>query len=111
MVFDPTRPKVQTYISYTYPQLLTRLGEVVAELIQLNDEYFRMKGDEVRAKAESWINSMEETIKGRERDVELATYNVTASVFECRSSIEAVTEEKQFLLILLNRKDILHEVI
>lgn len=105
MVFDPSRPKVQTYISLTYTELLTRYGEVVAELIQLNDEYFRMKGDEVRVKAEAWINSMEETIRGRERDVELATYNVTASVFECRSSIESVTEEKNYLLILLNRKD------
>ena len=60
-----------------------------------------MQGDEVRTKAEAWMSSGETTVTGRQRDVDLSTYHVTASILSVRGDIESLKAEREYLLILL----------
>lgn len=100
-MIDPSRPRIQDYPTWDRSTLIARLADLLAELTSTTDDYWRMKADEVRAKSESWLSSTEETVKGRERDVELATFNTTASVFETRGAVESLTQERDFILFLL----------
>lgn len=94
-------PRIQTYPDWDRPRLLARLGEIVAELSSLQRDYYRMQADETRTKADAFIGSMEQTIAGKTRDVELATYHITSSILEVRGEVEALREERNFIILLL----------
>lgn len=84
--------------------LIERLGSVVAQVANLTDSWWRMQADEVRTKSEAYISSSGESVAAKQRDVELATYHISASVLETRAELEALREERNFLLLLIGRK-------
>lgn len=93
--------QIQAYPTWSRADLISRLAKLVTELSATTQEYYRMQANETRTKAEAFIQSAETTIAGRERDVSLSTYNTTASVLETRGYLDALKEERQFILFLL----------
>lgn len=73
----------------------------MAQIVGLTEEWWRMQGDEVRTKAEAYISSTGDSIAAKTRDVELATYHVSASILETRAQLEALKEERNFLILLI----------
>lgn len=98
------RPRINEYPIWERPQLIERLAEVELQLVTILQDYYRMQADETRSKSESWLDSPEQTIAGKQRDVDLATYHVTASILEVRGELESLKEERTFILFLLGDK-------
>lgn len=96
-------PPIQEYASWDAVRLTQRLGEVVAQLVPLHEAWWRMQGDETRTKAEAFISSTADTVTGRNKDADLATYHVTASILETRAELEALKEERNYLILLIGR--------
>ena len=96
-----TRPRIQEYPSWERPPLISRLSDVTTQLVEYLKDYYRMQGDETRSKADAWMSSTETTVSGRQRDVDLATYHVSATILEIRGEIEALKLEREFILYIL----------
>lgn len=104
MPLDVTlRPPIQEYPSYSDDDLKVRLSFVVTQLVALLQDYYRMQADETRSKSEAFLSSGEQSIAGKQRDVELATYHITSTILEVRGQIESLKEERQFILVLLGK--------
>jgi len=98
----PLSPNIPHYPSYPLFPLLNRLAEVVDEIASLTQSYWQMQADETRTKGEAYLDSPEETVAAKQRDVELATYHLTASVLETRARLEALREERNLIILLIN---------
>lgn len=96
-------PPIQEYSAWDGIQLTQRLGEVVANLTSVIEEWWMMQADETRTKAEAYISSTADSVAGKTRDVELACYHVTASILETRAQVESLREERNFLILLIGR--------
>lgn len=93
--------KIQLYPEWERTELLARLSQVVTQIFGLTQEWWQMQADECRTKSEAYMNSNAESVAGKTRDVELATYHVTSSILETRGQLESLKEERNFLLLLL----------
>lgn len=93
--------QIQAYPDWEPPALTQRLAAVVTQIVSLTEEWWRMQGDETRTKAEAFIASTGDSIAAKTRDVELATYHVTSSILETRAQLEALKEERNFLILLI----------
>lgn len=94
---------IKTYPGLERSALIERLADVTTQLASLTEAWWTMQADEVRTKAEAFIDSTAESIAGKERDVNLATYHISASVLETRGQVDALKEERNYLVLLIGR--------
>ena len=78
-------------------RLLSRLAEVVDELVSLYYEARLSVGEERRAYNDAYQHSVETSIAGRQRDAEMQSFYAWEAVQEVNAKIKQQVEERELI--------------
>lgn len=93
------------YLALSRESLLYRLGKVLTELRGVTQEYFMMKGDEVRSKAQAYIGSNPaDNITTRQSNASFAAHEITATLFSVKNELEQLSIERDYIILLLDER-------
>lgn len=95
-------PAFKDYLIQTPRQLLERLGDISQEIANLHDEIAFTKSTELQTKQQAWGESTETSVTGRERVASFHAVNQTISVLDLEARLHARTEEKYYLIRVLD---------
>jgi hypothetical protein len=94
------------YLAYSRRDLLFSLGKVLTELKGVTQEYYMMKGDEVREKARAYINANPgDNITTRNAYASVAAHEITATLFSVKNDLDQLTIERDFIQLLLGERE------
>ncbi len=95
----------QSYLSEPPEKLLVRFVELCEEIAGREEELGMILSEEKRSRAAGFHNSESTTVTGQERDASLAAVEDTAEYLKGRGALAAMREEKEVLLLILERSD------
>ena len=84
-------------------ELLTHLRELVEELVALHTERAESAAEEYKVRAEAF-HTLDGTVSAKDTFARHASVPQTMSKLECEGKIAALTEEKFFILRLLDER-------
>ncbi len=93
----------QSYLSEPTEKLLIRYVEIAEEIAGRAEELGAILAEEKRARAQGFHTSESSSVAGQERDASLAAVEDTAEYLKRRGELEALREEKDVLIRLLDR--------
>lgn len=93
------------YLTYTTEKLYGRLAEIVTELVTIYSEIADMDADELRERARAYLESQASTVTGRQQDATINSVLPATEAILLRARRDALNEEKQFVLRLLDDRN------
>ena len=82
--------------------LFRELADIVSNLQVLHDELAFAKQQQLEAEVNAWMNSKETSVEGRKREARYASSTATAQILDLEGKIAVTTEEKFFIILLIN---------
>lgn len=93
------------YLSYDRSSLLNRLAIVTADLAGRHNDAAMSRAEEARAKVGSYFASQESSHSIREMVARRDALSFTTTAIEAEGDVAALTEEKWFLVRLIDEDD------
>ncbi len=89
------------YLTWDPPKLLAHLGDVTGQLAETETELGYTRAGELQARLDAYLHSPETSTSGRESAARYAAVAHTSSLLELEARVRALTEEKFFLIRVL----------
>lgn len=93
-----------TYLDWEIPKLLERLALVASTIAELLSAHAEARSRELEDKAAGWSQSIEQSVRGREKASEFNAVPTTQARIETAALLDGLREEKQFLTFLIETK-------
>jgi len=89
------------YLTWDLEKLLEQLGRVQSAIADAFDELGQARSMEIQEQAAGWAHSGESTVRAREKSSSFAAVGSTQTKYEALSIIDALREERDFLVTLI----------